>query len=124
MLLRCLCSWKRKREDHAVSCANALAKTDSESIEAMARRLRISFASFVARMVEERLLRRATFRSGVSANEGGVSVGGKGYSVGQEKDLMGRLEEDPKEFGLDFEGGARQHRMRVADGSDLSLIHI
>ena len=37
-----------------------------------------------------------TFRSGVSATEGGVSVGGKGYSVGQEKDLMGRLEEDPK----------------------------
>ena len=66
IFLRCLCSWKRKREDHAVSCANALAKTDSESIEAMARRLRIFIREFCR-----------THGRGAPAEEGDVSVGGK-----------------------------------------------
>ena len=33
MLLRCLGWPKRKREDHILSCANALLRTDSESVE-------------------------------------------------------------------------------------------
>ena len=50
MLLRCLGRRKRKRDDHALSYANALAKTASESIEAIVRKRRILFAGFVARM--------------------------------------------------------------------------
>ena len=33
VLLRCLAWWKRKREDHVLSHANALLKTDSEGVE-------------------------------------------------------------------------------------------
>ena len=95
MLLRCLGWRKQKREDHTLSYANALAKTNSESIEATVRRRRILFAGFVARMREERLPQRVMF---------GELVGGKGYSGGQEKDWTVRLEEDMKEFGMKFEG--------------------
>ena len=95
MLLRCLGCRKQKREDHTLSYANALAKTNSESIEATVRRRRILFAGFVARMREERLPQRVMF---------GELVGGKGYSGGQEKDWTVRLEEDMKEFGMKFEG--------------------
>ena len=59
------------------------------------RRRRISLAGFVACMGEECLPRRVTF---------GEIVGGKGYSFGQEKDWMGRLEEDLTEFGIESEG--------------------
>ena len=77
MLLRCLGWRKRKRDDQTLSYADALAKTDSESVEAIVRKRRILFAGFVARMGEERLPQRVMF---------GEFVGGKGYSGGQEKD--------------------------------------
>ena len=77
MLLRCLGWRNRKRDDHTLSYADALAKTDSESIEAIVRKRRVLFAESVARMGEERLPQRVMF---------GELVGGKGYSGGQEKD--------------------------------------
>ena len=77
MLLRCL-GWP-KRDDHTLSYADALAKTASESIEAIVRKRRISFAGIVARMEMERLPQRVMF---------GELVGGKGYSGGQEKHWM------------------------------------
>ena len=95
MLLRCLGWRKRKRDDHTLSYAYALAKTASESIEAMVRKRRIFFAGFVARMGEERLPQRAMF---------GELVGGKGYSGGAVKDRMMYLEEDKSAFGMKFEG--------------------
>ena len=55
ILLRCLGWRKRKRDDHTLSYADALAKTASESIEAIVRKQRILCAGFVARMGEERL---------------------------------------------------------------------
>ena len=77
MLLRCLGWSKRKRDDHTLSHADALAKTTSKSIEAIVPKQRILFAGFVARMGEERLPQRVMFRE---------LVGGKGYAGGQEKD--------------------------------------
>ena len=50
MLLRCLGWRKRKRDDHALSYADALAEAASESIEGKGRKRRILFAGFVARM--------------------------------------------------------------------------
>ena len=85
MLLRCLGWRKRKRDDHTLSYADALAKTASESIEAIVRKRRILFAGFVARMGEERLPQRVMF---------GELVGGKGYSGRQEKDWLAHLRED------------------------------
>ena len=77
MLLRCLGWLKRKRNDHTLPYADALAKTASESIEAIVRKQRILSTGFVAHMGEERLRERWTFRE---------LVGGKGYSRGQEMD--------------------------------------
>ena len=54
----------------------------------------ILFAKFVARMGEERLPQRVMF---------GELLGGKGYSGGQEKDLMSHLKEDMSVFGMKFE---------------------
>ena len=68
-----------------LSYADALAKTASESIEAIVRKRRILFAGFVARMGEERLPQRVMFRE---------LVGGRGYSGGQEKDWMAHLKKD------------------------------
>ena len=73
MLLRCLGSRKRKRENHILSYANALLRTDSESVETTVRRRRILFAGFVARMREEILPRRVMFVE---------IVGGKGLLRG------------------------------------------
>ena len=62
MLLRCLGWRKRKRDDHTLSYADAIAKTGSESIEAIVRKRRmILFAGFLARMGEERLPQRVMF---------------------------------------------------------------
>ena len=47
MLLRCLRWRKRKRDDHTLSYADALAQTDSEGVEAIVRRRRILFSGFV-----------------------------------------------------------------------------
>ena len=77
-----------------LSCADALAKTASEFIEAIVRKRRILFAGFVVRMGEERLLQRVMF---------GKLVGGKGYSGGQEKDWRAHLKEDMSVFGMKFE---------------------
>ena len=108
MLLRCLGWQKRKRDDHTLSYADALAKTASESIEAIVRKRRILFAGFVARVGEERLPQRVMF---------GELLGGRGYSGGEEKDWMARLKEDVSVFGMKFEGWRRLLR-RPADGFD------
>ena len=95
MLLRCLGWRKRKRDDHTLSYTEALAQTDSESVEAVERNRRILFAGFVARMGEERLPQMVMFWE---------FVGGKGYSGEQEKDWMDHLKEDMSVFGMKFEG--------------------
>ena len=78
MLLRCLGWRKRKRDDHTLSYADALAKTASESVEAIVRKRRILFAEFVARIREERLPRRVMFGEllGVRATHGGKKKAG------------------------------------------------
>ena len=60
-----------------MSYANALLRTDSESVETTVRRRRILFAGFVARMGEERLPRRVVFGEmlGVKAILRGTGVG-------------------------------------------------
>ena len=95
MLLRCLGWRKRKRDDHTPSYADALAQTDSESVEKIVRKRRILFAGFVARMGEERLPQRVRF---------GEFVRGKAYSGGQEKDWMDHLKGDMSVFGMKFKG--------------------
>lgn len=85
MLLQCLGCPKRKREDHFLSYANVLLRTDSEGVEATGRRRRILFVGFVARIGEERVRRKVVF---------GEPVGGKGVSGGQERDWMNNLDED------------------------------
>ena len=95
MLLRYLGWRKRKHEDHILSYANALLRTDSESVAMTVRRRRIWFAGFVERMGEARPPRRVIFRE---------MFRGKGYSGGQEWDWMKNLEEDLKAFGIKFEG--------------------
>ena len=107
MLLRRLGWQKSKREDHIQSHANALLKTDSESVETTVRRRRILFAGFVARMGEERLPRVMFVEM----------LGGKGYSGGQEWERMKDLEGDLKAFGIKFEGWCEA-------AQKLSLIHI
>ena len=79
MLIRCLGWRKRRCEDHILSYANALLKTDSESVEMTICRRRISIASFVARLGEERLPRRMVFWE---------IFGGKGYSGQQSSGWM------------------------------------
>ena len=61
MLLRCLGWRKRKRDNHTISYSNALAQTDSESVEAIVCKRRILFAGVVARMGGERLPQRVMF---------------------------------------------------------------
>ena len=95
MLLRCPRWRKPKRDDHTLSYADALAKTASESIEAIVRKRRILFAGFVARMGEERLPRRVMF---------GELVGGKGCSGWQDKDWEVHLKEVMSVFGTEFGG--------------------
>ena len=98
MLLRCLGWRKRKRDDHTLSYADALAKTTSESIEAIVRKRRILFGGFVARIGEERLPQRVMI---------GELVGCKGYSGGQEKDWLVHLKKDMSVFGKEFEGSRK-----------------
>ena len=100
------------------TCADALDKTASESIEAIVRKRRILFAGFVAREGEERLPQRVMF---------GELVGGKGYSGGQEKDWMDHLKEDMSVFGMKFEGWRKAAQKagrwfrRVEEGTELSM---
>ena len=94
MLLRCLGWWKRKRDDHTLSYANALAMTASESKEAIVRKRRILFAGFIARMGEERLPQRVMF---------GELGGGKSYQGGQDKDWLAHRKENISVFGMKFE---------------------
>ena len=93
MLIRCLGWRKRKREDHILSYADALLRTNSESVETTVRRRRILFAGFVEHMGEERLPRRVIF---------GEMLGGKDYSGGQEWHWIEELGEDLKAFGIRF----------------------
>ena len=106
-ILRCLGWRKRKREDHIPSYANALLRTDFESVETTVRRRRIFCAGFVARMGEVRLP-RVMF---------GETLGGRGYSGGQELDWMKDVDEDLTAFGIKFDG-CREASQK------LSLIHI
>ena len=130
MLLRCLEWWKRNRDDHILSYADALARTASDSIEAIVRKRRtfntnisrtsavILFASSVARMGEKRLPQRVMF---------GEFVGGKGYLRGQEKDWMAHLKEDMSVFGMKFEGWQKAAQKagrcfrRVEEGAELFM---
>ena len=73
---------KTRRPHVILSYANALLRTDSESVETTVRRRRTLFTGFVARMGEERLSRRVMF---------GEMFEGKGYSGGQEWDWMKEL---------------------------------
>ena len=82
MLLRCLRWRKRKRDDHTLLYADALAQTDSESIAVMVRKRRILFAGFVARAGDERPIQMVRL---------GELVGGKGFSGGQRKDWLVHL---------------------------------
>ena len=93
---------------HRAFHADALAKTDSESIAAIVRKRGILFAEFAARMGQERLPRRVML---------GKLVTGKGYSGGHQKDRMVRLEEDITEVGMKFEGADRWFR-RVEEGRE------
>ena len=96
----------------------ALAKTSSESIEAIVRKRRILFTGLVALMGEERLPQRVMF---------GELVGGKGYSGGQEKDWLAHLKEDMSVFGMKFEGRRKAARKagkwfrRVEKGAKLFM---
>ena len=118
MLLRCPRWWQRKRDDHALSYADALAYTASESIEAILRKRRILFAGFVARMGEELLPQRVMF---------GKLVGGKGYSGGQEKDWLVHLKENMSVFGVKLNGWRKAAQKadrwfrRVEDGAKLFM---
>ena len=86
MLLGCLGWRKRKRDDHTLSYAYALAKTSSESIdrgdsaqtEDIVCGIRSTYGG-------KRLPQRVMF---------GELVGGKGYSGGQGKDRLVHLKED------------------------------
>ena len=82
MLLRCLGWQKRKLDDHTPSYADALAKTDPETMEAIVRKRRIVVAGFVSCMGGERLSQGVMF---------GELVRGKGYSGGQEKNWLVHL---------------------------------
>ena len=93
MLLRCLGWWKREREDHILSYANALIRTDSESVETTVRIRSMLFTGFESRMGEERLPGTVMF---------GEMLGSKYYSGGQEWDGSNNLEEDLKAFGIKF----------------------
>ena len=118
MLLRCLGWRKRKRDDHTLSYADALAKTASESIEAIVRKRRVLFAGFVACMREERPPQRVMFWE---------LVGGKSYSGGQEKDWMDHLKEDMSVFKMKFEGWRKAVQKagrwfrRVEEGAELFM---
>ena len=118
MLLRCLGWRKRKRDDHTLSYADALAQTDPESVEAIVRKRRILFAGFVARIGEDRLPQRVML---------GKLVGGKGYSGGQEKDWMDHLNEDMSVFGMKFEAWRKAAQKagrwfrRVDEGAELFM---
>ena len=101
MLLRCLGWRKRKRDDHTLSYADALAKTASESIEAIACERSVLFAGFVARMGEERLPQMVMFEE---------LAGGKGYAGGQEKGWLVQLKENMSVFGMKFEGWRKAAR--------------
>ena len=95
------------RRPHIVF-ADALAKTTSESIGAIVCKRRILFAGFVARIEDERLLRRVMF---------GELVGGRSFSGGLKKDWMAHVKEDMSVFGMKFEGW-RKAAQRPADGFD------
>ena len=118
MLLRCLGWRRRKRDDHTLSYAVALAQTDPESVRAIVRKRRFFFAGFGARMGEERLPQRVMF---------GEFVGDKGYSGGQEKDSMDHLKEDMSVFEIKFEGWRKAARKagkwfrRVEEGAEMFL---
>ena len=57
----------------------------------------------------------------------GEMLGGKGYSGGQERDWMKDLEEDPKAFGIKFEGWREAAQKvgrwfrRVEEGAELFM---
>ena len=118
MILRCLGWRKRKRDDDTLSYAGALAKTASESIEAIVRKRKILFEGFVARMGEKRLPQRVMF---------GELVGGKGYTGGQYSNWIVYLNEDMSVLGMKFEGWRKAAQTtgrwcrRVEEGAELLM---
>ena len=83
MLLRCLGWRKRKRDDHTLSYADVLAKTASESIEAIVRKTEDIVCGI-----------RSTYGGGASATEGDVwgACWGKGLRRGAREGLVGASE--------------------------------
>ena len=90
-LTRCIGWRKHNRAEPPISYLDTLIKTGSESIEAILRRGRISFAGFVARMEDTRLLKCVMF---------GKLVGGEGCVGSQEKEWMGCFLDDLRAFGI------------------------
>ena len=75
-----------------------------------ARRRRILFAGFVARMGEEHRRKRAIL---------GELVGSKGYTGGLEKEeSMGGLKSDLEESGIKSDGCGTEKRRKPANGPD------
>ena len=91
-LTRCIGWRKRTRIDRPIPYLETLAKTGSESIEAVLRKRRILFAGFVARMEDTRLPKRVMF---------GELAGGAVSAWGQEKEWMACLVDDLRVFGID-----------------------
>ena len=83
MLFRCLGWRKRKRDDHTLSYADALANTASESIEAIVRKTEDIVCGI-----------RSTYGGGASATEGDVwgACWGKGLRRGAREGLVGASE--------------------------------
>ena len=85
---------KRCQGGSLLSYDDMLAKSASESIEAIARKRMILCAEFVAHMGEERLPQRVMF---------GEIVGDEGYSGGQGKDWMYHPKAGMSVFKMKFE---------------------
>ena len=107
MLLRCLGWWKRRRDDHTLSFADALAKTVAERICGNGEYF--SRNSWHAHMGEERQPHAVMFAE---------LVEGKGCSEGQKKDGMVRTTDDMSACGIMYKGCRTAARIGLADSSN------
>ena len=94
----CMILVRRKREDHTLSCAHALVKRLREHGGGGAQ------TKYICSRVSWRAWERSSYTEEVDVWRDGR---GKGYAFRQEKDWMGRLEEDLTE-------GVRHQVRRVA----------
>ena len=98
----------RRPHPNSIVRRDALAKTASESMEAIVRKRGILFAGSVARMGEELLPQRVMF---------GELVGGKGFSGDKRRTGWCTWRRIRRSLELRSKGGERLHR-RLADGFD------